>query len=116
MSSCGVVYSGSLYESPKGEVAKYLTSWCQVCTHLLRALYVRDSRLQFCGSAAWPVEGAIPEGGGAALVTHAVHSRPFPTHLRQLNLSQGNITLAGLGDGALQMLHDTLCGFCSSGY
>ncbi|XP_004930075.1 ubiquitin-protein ligase E3C [Bombyx mori] len=91
LTACGLYKDAVGYTDVEMSGKNRTPAWShlfKVCTHLLRALYVRDSRLQFCGSAAWPVEGAIPEGGGAALVTHAVHSRPFPTHLRQLNLSQ----------------------------
>ncbi|KAI5644947.1 HECT-domain (ubiquitin-transferase) domain-containing protein [Phthorimaea operculella] len=40
----------------------------RVCTHLLRALYVRDSRLDFCAGWEWPVEGAVPEGAAAIAI------------------------------------------------
>ncbi|KAJ2948122.1 hypothetical protein O0L34_g9921 [Tuta absoluta] len=40
----------------------------KVCTHLLRALYVRDSRLEFCAGWEWPVEGAVPEGAAAIAI------------------------------------------------
>ncbi|KAI8438743.1 hypothetical protein MSG28_011151, partial [Choristoneura fumiferana] len=53
-----------------------------VCTHLLRALYVRDSRLGFCGGGDdWPVRGAVPEGAAAVLVVAGTHVRPNPRQL-----------------------------------
>ncbi|XP_048488913.1 ubiquitin-protein ligase E3C [Plutella xylostella] len=69
----------------------------KVCTHLLRALYVRDSRLQFCSQrgspancggcggagAAWTVPGAVPDGPQAVLILAGTHARPNPRLLRQ---------------------------------
>ncbi|XP_073957789.1 ubiquitin-protein ligase E3C-like [Choristoneura fumiferana] len=56
----------------------------KVCTHLLRALYVRDSRLGFCGGGDdWPVRGAVPEGAAAVLVVAGTHVRPNPRQLRR---------------------------------
>ncbi|CAG9796441.1 unnamed protein product [Diatraea saccharalis] len=55
----------------------------KVCTHLLRALYVRDSRLQFCGAEEWPAPGAVPEGEAAVLIVAGTHHRPNPRQLRR---------------------------------
>ncbi|XP_063548482.1 ubiquitin-protein ligase E3C [Cydia strobilella] len=55
----------------------------KVCTHLLRALYVRDSRLCFMPSGSWPVRGCVPEGAAAVLVVAGTHVRPNPRQLRR---------------------------------
>lgn len=55
----------------------------KVCTHLLRALYVRDSRLQFCSGWQWPVSGAVPEGAAAVAIVAGTHVRPNPRQLRR---------------------------------
>ncbi|XP_052758997.1 ubiquitin-protein ligase E3C [Galleria mellonella] len=44
----------------------------KVCTHLLRALYARDARLQFCGAEVWGAGGA----GGVSGVSGAVGAGP----------------------------------------
>ncbi|KAJ0182387.1 hypothetical protein K1T71_001756 [Dendrolimus kikuchii] len=80
---------GGLYKDAVGQTEIELSgknrtpAWShlfKVCTALLRALYVRDSRLHFCGGASWPVEGAVPEGGATlallATPTLAHRSRP----------------------------------------
>uniref|UniRef100_A0A1E1WF09 Ubiquitin-protein ligase E3C n=2 Tax=Pectinophora gossypiella TaxID=13191 RepID=A0A1E1WF09_PECGO len=51
----------------------------KVCTNLLRALYVRDSRLQFCTGWEWPAAGAVPEGVAAVRLVAAAHA---PRNLR----------------------------------
>ncbi|XP_063395378.1 ubiquitin-protein ligase E3C [Cydia fagiglandana] len=55
----------------------------KVCTHLLRALYVRDSRLCFMAAGSWPVRGCVPEGAAAVLVVAGTHVRPNPRQLRR---------------------------------
>ncbi|XP_047985069.1 ubiquitin-protein ligase E3C [Leguminivora glycinivorella] len=55
----------------------------KVCTHLLRALYVRDSRLCFMPPGSWPVRGCVPEGAAAVLVVAGTHVRPNPRQLRR---------------------------------
>ncbi|CAG9135646.1 unnamed protein product [Plutella xylostella] len=93
----------------------------KVCTHLLRALYVRDSRLQFCSQrgspancggcggagAAWTVPGAVPDGPQAVLILAGTHARPNPRLLRQdqyrssqlARFSRGLRGLRGRGGG-----------------
>lgn len=34
----------------------------KVCTHLVRALYVRSSRLHFCRESEWSIDGIVSEG------------------------------------------------------
>ncbi|KAM3967776.1 LOW QUALITY PROTEIN: ubiquitin-protein ligase E3C [Aphomia sociella] len=74
----------------------------KVCTQLLRALYARDARLQFCGEGVWGAwEGAGGGAGGvegaaamlAAAGSHARQSlrqyrRPAPPAFTALALSQ----------------------------
>ncbi|XP_028158775.1 ubiquitin-protein ligase E3C [Ostrinia furnacalis] len=55
----------------------------KVCTHLLRALYVRDSRLRFFGADEWPAAGAVPEAAAAVLVIAGTDHRPNPRQLRR---------------------------------
>lgn len=76
---------GGLYKDAVGQTDVELSAknrtpaWShlfKVCTSLLRALYVRDSRLRFLGGSAWPVEGAVAEGGAASALLASPALRP----------------------------------------
>ncbi|VVD01449.1 ubiquitin-protein ligase E3C [Leptidea sinapis] len=49
----------------------------KVCTQLLRALYERDSRLQFSGGVSWSTPGAGGLPAAASMAVRARHSRPL---------------------------------------
>ncbi|XP_060806949.1 ubiquitin-protein ligase E3C [Amyelois transitella] len=57
--------------SSAAQGAEHTAAWShlfKVCTHLLRLLYDRDARLQFCGAESWPAPDAVPEAGAGALL------------------------------------------------
>ncbi|CAG4954509.1 unnamed protein product [Colias eurytheme] len=89
-----VQYKDSAGGSQSDVSGKNLTpAWThlfKVCTQLLRALYARDSRLQFTGGVSWASPGAagVPpapaDGTAASLAVRGRNRRTYRAHLAHL--------------------------------
>ncbi|XP_045527740.1 ubiquitin-protein ligase E3C [Pieris brassicae] len=81
---------GALTDAPAKNLTPAWTHLFKVCTQLLRALYARDSRLQFTGGVSWASPGAVgvppvpADGTAASLAVRGRHRRTYRAHLAHL--------------------------------